>query len=255
MTRLRFAAALAVFALAWGGPVLAVPPQPVADALAMISAGGGRLSSGWRYTQTITGTQHTEKLAYDASRPAGRRWKVVSVNGKTPGPQQARELEKQAGQLNGKGKGRGASLASGVDNWLEQSRYQLVDSTGGQLVYQIHPQAGGNADATTRAMLKHLAGRFVIDGADHRPIELSLQNFEAFSPRFGVKINGFQLRIHFRRLHGDGNPVVADEVSTEAKGKVFWVKGFKATTKVVLSDFAPVGGTRQAPASATSGKD
>lgn len=236
--------------LALAGTAFASPPKPVADALAQISASGSKLAGGWRYRQTITGTQQqSEKLAYDASQPEGRRWTVLSVNGKKPSPEKARELAGQAKQVHGKGKE--DSLTMGVDSWLNASHYRLVDSSGNRLVYQIEPRAGGHVDAATSSMLKHLAGQFVVAKDDHRPLSLTLDNFESFSPRFGVEIKSFQLKIHFIRLAAGNRPVVAQEVSTETRGKVFWIKGFDARTKVVLSDFAPVGGTRAAPAAAT----
>ncbi len=231
------------------GTALAAPPQPVSDALAQISASGSKLASAWRYQQTITGTQESEKLAYDASRPEGRRWTVLSVNGKKPSPEKARELAGQAKQAHKKGQG--GALDMGVDSWLSTSRYRLVDSSGDRLVYQIEPRPGAHADAAASSMLKHLSGQFVVAKSDHRPLSLKLDNFESFSPRFGVEIKSFQLEIHFIRLAAGNRPVVAREVSTEARGKVFWIKSFEARTKVELSDFAPVGGTHAAPAAAT----
>ena len=236
-------------ALVLAGPAFAAPPKPVADALAQISTSGGKLASGWRYLQTITGTQQSEKLAYDASLPDGRRWTVLSVNGKKPSPEKARELAGQAKQAHGKGQS--GSLEMGVDSWLSASHYRLVDSSGDRLVYQIEPRPGAHADAAASSMLKHLSGQFVVAKDDHRPLSLTLDNFESFSPRFGVEIKSFQLKIHFTRLPAGSRPVVAQEVSTEARGKVFWIKTFDAKTKVVLSNFAPVGATRVAPAAAT----
>lgn len=238
------------FALAVAGTAFAAPPKPVADALAQISASGNKLADSWRYKQTITGTQQSEKLAYDASQPEGRRWTVLSVNGKKPSPEKARELAGQAKQTHGKG--HSDSLAMGVDSWLNASHYRLVDSTGNHLVYQIEPQPGAHADAATTNMLKHLSGQFVVAKEDHRPLSLTLDNFESFSPRFGVEIKSFQLKIRFIRLAAGERPVVAQEVDTQAKGKVFWIKSFDARTKVVLSDFAPVDGARTVPAAAAT---
>lgn len=239
-----------IAALTVTGTAFAAPPKPVADALAQISASGKTLAGGWRYKQTITGTQQSEKLAYDAAQPEGRRWTVLSVNGKKPSPEKARELAGQAKQAHGKGQS--ASLGMGVDSWLNASHYRLVDSSGDRLVYQIVPRPGGHADAATTSMLKHLSGQFVVAKQDHRPLSLTLDNFESFSPRFGVEIESFQLKIHFTRLSAGDRPVVAQEVDTETKGKVFWIKSFDAETKVVLSDFAPVGSTAAVPAAAAA---
>jgi hypothetical protein len=225
---------------------MAAPPQPVADALALLAAGSSRLAAGWRYQQKVTSDQGSETLAYDAARPGGERWKVLTVNGKQPSPEKARTLANKMRAAHRKGKQSGGVSLS-VGNWLQASRYRLIRSTGTQLVYQIEMHAGTHDSASADKMLKHLSGRLVVARSDHRPLELTLDNFESFSPRFGVKVTRFRLQIHFRRL-GVKAPVVADRVSTVAQGKVFWIKSFNTQTQVTLSHFAPVAASAPAPA-------
>lgn len=239
-------AATAILLLGLGGTAFAAPPKPVSDALALISASKTELAGGWRYRQRITGTQQSELLAYDASRPPGHRWAVLAINGKKSSPEKARQFEAQARQSEGKPSSRG--LTAGVGSWLDASHYKLVNATGGQLIYRIEPRPGPHADASTRAMLKHMSGRFVVDRKDHHPVSLTLGNFESFSPRFGVEIKSFRLKITFKRLQAGDRPVVAQQVATEAKGKVFWIKSFDARTRVVLSDFAPAAASAPVPA-------
>ena len=226
---------------------MAVPPKPVADALAMLTTGSSRLAAGWRYQQKVTSDQGSETLAYDAARPVGARWKVLTVNGKRPSPKKARALANKLRAAHRKGKQSGG-VSPGVGNWLQASHYPLVRSTGAQLVYRIEMHVGAHDSASADKMFKHLSGRLVVARGDHRPLELMLDNFESFSPRFGVKVTRFRLQIHFRRL-GVNAPVVADRVSTVAQGKVFWVKSFKTKAQVTLSHFAPVAASAPAPAS------
>ncbi len=226
---------------------MAAPPQPVADALALLAAGSSRLAAGWRYQQQVTSDQGSETLAYDAARPGGERWKVLTVNGKQPSPKKARTLANKMRAAHKKGKQSGG-VSLRVGSWLQASRYRLIHATGAQLVYQIEMRAGTHDSASADKMLKHLSGRLVVARSDHRPLELMLDNFESFSPRFGVKITRFRLQIRFRRL-GVNGPVVADRVSTVAQGKVFWVKSFKTKAQVTLSHFAPVAASAPAPAS------
>ncbi len=225
---------------------MAAPPQPVVDALALLAAGSSRLAAGWRYQQQVTSDQGSETLAYDAAHPVGARWKVLTVNGKQPSPKKARTLANKMRAAHKKGKqSGGVSLSMG--SWLQASRYRLIHATGVQLVYQIEMHAGTHDSASADKMFKHLSGRLVVARSDHRPLELMLDNFESFSPRFGVKVTRFRLQIHFRRL-GVNGPVVADRVSTVAQGKVFWVKRFKTKAQVTLSHFAPVAASASAPA-------
>ena len=229
----------------------AAQPKPVADALAMLDSGIGRLASGWRYQQKATSDKGTETLAYDAARPAGQRWKVLKVNGKPPTAKQARKLAEQASAAHKKGK-QSATVAIGVGSWLQASTYRLIHSDPKQLVYQVSMHPGPHDSASAREMLKHLSGRLVVSRDDHRPLKLTLENYEAFSPRFAVKVTRFDLEIAFKRLgSGKDAPVVADHISTEAKGKVFWLKGFDTHTEVTLSHFAPVAGSAPAPAPAS----
>lgn len=227
----------------------AAQPKPVADALAMLDSGISQLASGWRYQQKVTSAKGSETLAYDAARAEGQRWTVLKVDGKPPTAKQARKLAAQASAAHKKGK-QSATVSIGLGSWLQASSYRLIHSDAKQLVYQISMHPGSHASASAKEMLKHLSGRLVVARDDHRPVKLTLENFEAFSPRFAVKVTRFDLEIGFKRLgSGKDAPMVADHISTEAKGKVFWVKGFDTRTEVTLSHFAPVAGSAPAPAS------
>ena len=248
--RLRAPAIIAAFGLLLAlspGARAATLPGPVGDALGMLNSGMTRLAGGWRYQQKVTGDQGSETLSYDAGRPEGERWKVLSVNGKPPSPEKARKLAEQAQAAHDKGK-QSADVSLGVGSWLEASHYRLIRSDDTQLVYQIELHAGPHDSNSSEAMLKHLSGQLKVARDDHRPLELTLDNFESFSPRFGVKITHFSLQIRFERL-GANAPVVAEHVSTEAQGKVFWIKSFNTSSQVTLSHFAPVAASAPAPAS------
>lgn len=208
----------------------------------MIAAGRAALASGWRYQEHISAPQGTERLAYDPSRPAGSRWRLVSVNGKPPAAAQRRRFAKQtaAGRRAG-----GPVLA--VGGWLGQSRYRLVAHDHGRLVYLVEPRPGAGDSKTARGLLKHLSGRLVVASADHRPLELTLSNFESFSPRFGVTVHGVSFRAHFERI-ARGGPVVVTRAVSRVSGKMFWVKGFSDETEIELSHFVPVPASASAPA-------
>lgn len=229
---------------------LAATPKPVTDALAILDSGTNRLAGGWRYQQKVTSDRGSETLVYDAARPEGKRWTVLAVNGKPPSAKKARELAEKAQAAHKKGKS-SSSVNLGVDSWLQASHYRLIRSDDKQLVYQIEIQPGAHDSASADAMLKHLAGQFVVARDDHRPLELTLDNFEAFSPRFGVKVTHFHLQIRFRRLSAAAELVVANQIRTEVQGKVFWIKSFNTKTRVILTHFAPVGSTVSAPAPTT----
>ena len=130
--------------------------------------------------------------------------------------------------------------------WLAKSGFRLVETHPGKLVYQVEPRPAAADQASTRKLLRHLSGRLVIARSDHRPLELTLDNFETFSPRFGVSVHAFRFRASFKRLGAHG-PVVVTRTSSTVHGKVFWLKGFSESTKVALSDFAPVPATAPAP--------
>ena len=225
-------------------PALAAPPTPVHDALAMIGAGRDALAARWSYRQAVSGAHGNEQLAYDAGRPAGHRWRLLSVNGKPPTAAERRRLTAPAATA--ARKAGGPSLTG--QGWLRHSHFELVGTKGGRLVYQIRPDPAAAAAASTRKLLRHLSGRLVIARSDHRPLELSLENFEAFSPRFGVTVHEFRFRARFKRLGANG-PVVVTRSSSTVSGKVFWFKGFSDRTEVRLTDFAPA--TASAPAPAT----
>lgn len=239
---------LPLLAALLGGTAVAALPPPVHDALAQMRAGQAALAAGWRYQEQVTGSGGSERLEHDPARPAGSRWRVVAIDGKAPSAAQAARLAAQAEKAaHAAG---GAALAAGP-GWLEASEYRLVGATDKTLVYQIRPHRGGLTGASAD-LLSHLSGRLEIARADHRPLRLSLSNFESFSPRFGVKIENFTFKATFRRLRA-GGPVVVERAENEASGTVFWFKHFDNRTAVVLSHFAPAIGSAPAAASAAGG--
>lgn len=230
---------LLVLAVLAAGVARAAPPPPVATALALLKNGKAALAAGWRYEERISGSHGSLRLSYDPSRAAGARWRVLAVNGKPPSEAMRKRLAEQAARA-----GQKSGLAVGP-GWLAASEYRLVKTTAKTLVYQIVPRPGGGESGTAK-LLRHLAGRFVVSRDDDRPLSLSLDNFESFSPRFGVRIEAFDFHAEFRRL-GPHGPIVVVRTSNSARGKVFWIKHFKDETEVRLSAFVPV--TASAPTS------
>jgi hypothetical protein len=219
----------------------ALPPPPVQSALAALKQGSAKLASGWRYKETITSSKGKTQLTYDPSRRAGERWAVVKVNGKTSDEAARKRLKARTDKRSS------ASGKLGVGSgWLATSDYKLLKKTPTTLVYQLHPNVDAASDKSTAKLLGHLAGELVIARDGHRPLSLKLDNFESFSPKFGVKINAFGFRAKFKRL-ADSGPVVVIKTSNFARGKVFWIKGFKDKTEVELSDFTPVAASAPVP--------
>lgn len=224
----------------------AAVPSPVADALAALRAGQSRLAAGWRYRERIAFGSGSELLAYDPVRPAGSRWRVLAVNGKAPKAADRRRLDAQA-----EAGVKAASALPAASDWLARSAYRLVATTPATLVYQLRPRVTRTDPDAARALLPHLSGRLVIARSDHHPLSLRLENFESFSPRFGVTVEDFAFHADFRSL-GTGGPLVAVRIGTEARGKILWFKHFADRTGVVLSDFGRAASSATAPAAATA---
>lgn len=239
---MRLATVVSTVMLAGGA--FAAPPPPVAAALAMLKSGGVELAAHWKYEERISGPRGSERLSYDPSRAPGARWRVLAVNGKPPNDAERRFLAAQAARA---GQTTGSGIAVGA-GWLAASDYRLVETTAKTLVYQLRPRPAADDNSGAAKLLRHLAGRFVIARSDHRPLSLDLDNFESFSPRFGVRVEAFAFRVRFRRLGKDG-PVVAVHTSHSSHGKVFWIKRFEDRTEVTLEGFAPVTASAPAPGS------
>lgn len=237
------AVALAVAAAA---TVRAAPPPPVQTALAMLAQGSNVTAEGWRFKETIKDSRGTMKLAYRPLREPGHRWRILTVNGEEPG-EAARERLSAKARKAAKAAGRWSGPSLG---WLSASRYRLIKKTHDTLVYQLRPRASKRMDAAGRKLMSHLAGKLVIARGDYRPLSLRLDNFESFSPRFGVKVTSFGLRIEFKRLNESG-PVVVVHTSNSVAGEIFWFNSFKNKTEVTLSDFEPV--ATPAPGARTGG--
>ncbi|MDN5864342.1 MAG: hypothetical protein L0I62_03880 [Gammaproteobacteria bacterium] len=227
-------ASAAALAMVSAGVAWAAPPPPVQAALSMLRLGASELASRWSYEEAIKSSQGSMRLAYHPGNKAGARWQIMTIDGKPPSEAQQARLAGRAAET-AKEAGQGLEIGSG---WLRESDYRLVKTTDDTLVYQLRPRPAEGADAATAKLLSHLAGEFVIARDGHRPLSLRLDNFEAFSPRFGVKVTAFKFLVQFKRLNGTG-PVVVSRTINSVSGEIFWLKDFKNRTEVVLSHFAP----------------
>ncbi|MGH8225078.1 MAG: hypothetical protein ACRER1_02850 [Gammaproteobacteria bacterium] len=239
---MRLSWAVAAVAMLAVAGARAAPPSPVVAALAMLKSGGTGLAAGWRYEEKISTARGSERLSYDPARTVGERWQVLAVNGKTPSEAARKRLAAQAARASATAN---SAIAVG-SGWLATSDYRLVKTTAKTLVYQLRPQPASGDESGAAKLLRHLAGQFVVARDDHHPLALSLDNFESFSPRFGVRIEAFAFRAEFRRL-GNSGPVVVVHTSNSARGKVFWIKQFEDKTEVTLSGFAPVTASAAGP--------
>lgn len=226
-------------------PAIVTVPAPVATALAMLRAGRSELAAHWRYRETVRAGGLTEELAYDPGRPTGGRWRVLQVNGAAPSKGIAKRLTAQADEKAG---ARGGLIAA--SSWLSRSIYRLVSTTPKKLVYQLRPRTRAKDASAAARLLRHLSGRLVIGRTDGLPLSLSLENFEVFSPRFGIRVEQFAFQAHFKRL-GAAGPVVVTQSSMEARGKILWLKSFEQRTTIALSGFLRVPSKARAPVAQT----
>lgn len=207
-------------------------PKAVEIALQHIQQGEKQLASGWSYRQLLTTAKGRILFSYNPKRRQGLRWKVLEVNGKPPTKGARRRLSRQARSI---GKAGALPIENSKTDWLERSSFRLIEVTKSSLVYRVTP-ASSAGNSAVKLLLRHLSGRFVVTRNGAWPVSLELSNSSPFYPRFAVRIRNFVFTVTFHRLSKDG-PVVVSQTSTEAKGKVFWLKSFDQLTKVRLTDF------------------
>lgn len=210
----------------------AAPPKAVAAALKHIRDGQEQLESGWSYRQLLTTSKGRVLFSYNPKRRQGLRWQVMEVNGKPPTKDVQRRLSRQARSV---GKAGALPIENSKSDWLSQSSYHLIQTTKSTLVYRLIPSSTVGKPAV-KSLLRHLSGQFIITRKGSWPVSLRLTNSSPFYPRFAVRIRDFVFTVKFHKLSRDG-PVVVSQTSTEARGKVFWLKSFNQVTRVNLSHF------------------
>ena len=184
---------------------------------------------GWAFTQTTAADGKSTVERYEAARPEFDRWKLLSVDGRTPNPDElARYGDTRARRSRG-------GTAPHLGSQLDPASAQSVSEDAGRLTLRLKLKPGETSDRTAA----HLRATLVWHKPTRAIERFELENTAEFSPAIGVTIREVKTVIAYRLPEGDA-PALLQEVSTRQRGTAFWFKSLDAEMKVTYTDYVRV---------------
>lgn len=167
---------------------------------------------------------------FDPSRPAGQRWTLVSVDGKPPSPDAAKDFAKATEDAMVPSYGRVAGYLGGGA--------QKAAGAGGRTMYRVAklPKRSfmmNNSDLSAHAR----AEATVAEGARPFVERLDLVTTKPFRMMLVAKVERLEATTRYK-LMPDGRPVIAEQVS-EMRGSMMGKSGSMRTV-MTYSDHRPV---------------
>lgn len=182
----------------------------------------------WSYTRTTRDEDGTRIERHDATKPAGARWTLVSVNGKAPTAKAQESFRREKAALEKRDRG--------DDSDVDAASIRLVSETPQRVTFSFRPKAGAGLEGK---MARHVAGTLVVNRQGGWAERFELQSTDALAPVPGVKISAFRLTMTFQRL-GATEDVVPLSIELSMRGRAFLVKSLDQERSTRYSDFVRV---------------
>ena len=181
----------------------------------------------WFFTTTIHTDKETLVSRNDPSKKEGARSELISVNGDPPTSKRLKKFEKQeAERLAERDKDDSRSQFSEM---VDFSTLALVEVTNGQALLSFTPVLDGLEEESDK-----LNGSLRMNAETHLIEELSLANTTKLSPAFSVSLKTFNMIFSFIPVDGE---VLVSRMKTSIEGKVGFLKKFKESTEITISDY------------------
>ena len=183
----------------------------------------------WAYTETSVNVEHVWVGRFDPRRPAGERWQLLSVDKRTPTPEE-------------------------IDAYLDDKNEDLSDDDDNEIVAMVEPDSVRLAEETDEYWLLTFSldedDKAVINNVDAtirinkrgRHLEyVDVHNRDVIKPAFGVKLTKLITRLTFGPAATDG-PIVPLSTQVEVVGRAFLFVSFDEQELSHNSDFEYAGG-------------
>lgn len=220
-------------------PVLpALAGDEAQDLLASViaEAKAQRIADRYAYSRTLVVKAEDEAVnrteRYDPTRPEGKRWTLVAVEGNPPGEQDMKDYEAEVDSDNP------IELYSDVVGDLEANKARLVEETDGHAVYDISGSVAGLLDEDQADFEKYLRGRLTIDKSGATPYvsELRVYAPEAFKPMIGARIDRFEIGFHYKR-DGERGHVLPTGMVVDVAVEALVFFSVEALTEIRFDDY------------------
>ncbi len=188
----------------------------------------------WAYTETATSSENTRVGRYDPSRQEGKRWTLVSVDGRVPKAKETKkflkEKKKEEERAEKDGDSGPASIAEDVKN------IRLVKETDEFWILGFTPKAEGEF----KKVMSKLEGRIKIEKSERVPKYISIRSNKSFKPNFATRIYRFTMKFDFGKATEEG-PLVITSMDFDINLKTVGVIKIDEKVLVTFSEYTFMG--------------
>lgn len=191
----------------------------------------------WAFTESVMEDELTIVRRYDPRQPSDTRWKLISVDGRSPTEEDiAAYLDEEDDEFN----------EGGNDNAVDMVNLDtlaLVEETDDAWVFSFVPDLideGDEDDEVATKFLQQVEGTLRINRHTNSLEHIDLRNDKPIRPMFSVKISRFRTHLAFGPVAGDG-PIVPLSIDVEVKGRAMIVIGIHEVEATRYYDYEYAG--------------
>ena len=193
----------------------------------------------WAFTESASGSNGDLVGRFDPRLPEGERWTLLSIDGRDPTEDEARQYSerKRSEHHDGDHEDDGE-----IDGMVDPGSLELVEETADYWLLRFVPTDNDGDDEMGREVLEHMDGKVKIIKDGYYLEYIDIRNTKPIRPKIGVKMKKFLTRISFGPAVEDG-PIVMKSMDVAIKLSAFLVVRVDETESVRFSEFEFAGDT------------
>lgn len=209
----------------------AVAAEPVATALRALEMLDQSDNERWSYTRTTVSEKEGRRVErHDATKEAGSRWYLVSIDGRTPTEAETEKYHREKAKERSRNQ---RPQEDEDDPDIDRDSIRLVSESAQRLTFAFRPKAGGMLGArVSRSVL----GTLVVNRDGEWPERFELRNQGQLSPIPGVRVTEFALVLSFDRDSRTGE-LLPREFRSRVRGRAFGLKSLDDERVTRFSDY------------------
>jgi hypothetical protein len=190
----------------------------------------------WAFTETTIDSETQTIGRYDPRQPEGKRWQLLSYNGREPTADEMAEYAEDQEHDNRSSSPDDRDHDHDLDNIAEADSLELIEETDEYWLYSFTPVEDDDDEEFMKFVDATM--KIVKDGPYIEHVDM--HSNKPFKPQFGVKVKEFVTRLIFGPADA-GGPIVPLSVDVRIKARAFLAIGIDESMSIYFSDYEYVG--------------
>jgi len=188
----------------------------------------------WAFTESIMEDGVAVVGRYDPRLAADARWNLLTVDGRTPTPEEMAEYQDDREFRFGD------RHSDGEMDMVDFDTLELIVETDDAWFFEFVPDVDNDEDEEAQKFMQEVQGTIKVVRDGNYLEYLELRNDKPIRPAFSVKISRFRTRLTFGPAGGNG-PIVPLSIDVELKGRALLVIKIDEVETVRYGDYEYVG--------------